>query len=97
MLNVKGTSHPPSLLGPVMVCMTKDESTYLSFLHCLLRAVPGLGNFLHTTGTDNKSALRNATASGFTQSHLQLCDLHSKTLRRLGLSQALSGRIIEDI
>ena len=39
--------------------MTKDESTYLSFLHCLLRAVPGLGNFLHATGTDNESALRN--------------------------------------
>ena len=46
-------SHPPSLLGPAMVCMMKEESTYLSFLHCLLRAVPGLGNFLHATGTDN--------------------------------------------
>ena len=102
MLTVKGTSHPPSLLGPVMVCMTKDESTYLSFLHCLLRAVPGLGNFLHATGTDNESALRNAIAAGVPQSHPLLCYLHSKKnikekLRRLGLSQALSGRIIEDI
>ena len=102
MLTVKGTSHPPSLLGPVMVCMTKEESTYLSFLHCLLRAVPGLGNFLHATGTDNESALRNAIAAGCPQSHPLLCYLHSKKnvkekLRRLGLSQALSGRIIEDI
>ena len=102
LLTVKGTSHPPSLLGPVMVCMTKDESTYLSFLHCLLRAVPGLGNSLHATGTDNKSALRNAITAGFSQSHPLLCYLHSKTnvkekLRRLGLSQALSGRILEDI
>ena len=101
MLTVKGTSHPPSLLGPVMVCMTKDESTYLSLLHCLLRAVPGLGNFLHATGTDDESALRNAIAAGFPQSHPRLCYLHSKKnikekLRRLGLSQALSGRIIED-
>ena len=102
MLTVKGTSHSPSLLGPVMVCMTKEESTYLSFLHCLLRAVPGLGNFLHATGTDNESALRNAIAAGCPQSHPLLCYLHSKKnvkekLRRLGLSQALSDRIIENI
>jgi len=58
--------------------MTKDESTYLSFLHCLLRAVPGLRNFLHSTGTDNESALRNAIAEGFPQSHPLLCDLQSK-------------------
>lgn len=45
--------------------MIKDESTYVSFLHCLLRAVPGLGNFLHSTGTGNESALRNAIAEGF--------------------------------
>ena len=102
LLTVKGTSHPPSLLGPVMVCMTKEESTYLSFLHCLLRAVPGLGNSLHATGTDNESALRNAISAGFPQSHPLLCYLHSKKnvkgkLRRLGLSQALSGRILEDL
>ena len=82
--------------------MTKEESTYLLFLHCLLKAVPGLGNFLHATGTDNKSALANAIALGSPQSHPLLCYLHSKKnvkekLRRLGLSQALSGRIIEDI
>ena len=95
-------SHPPSLLGPAMVCMTKEESTYVSFLHCLLRAVPGLGNFLHATGTDNLSALSNAIAAGCPQSHPLLCYLHNKKnakekLRHLGLSQALSGSIIEDI
>lgn len=35
LLTVQGTSHPLSRLGPVMVCMTKEQLTYLSFLHCL--------------------------------------------------------------
>ena len=74
---VKGNSHPHSLLGPVMVCMTKDESTYLSFLHCLLRAVPELGNSLHATGKDNESSLHNAITAGFPQSHPLLYYLHS--------------------
>lgn len=64
LLNVKGGSHSPSCMGPVMICMTKEEGTYLSFIHCLLREVPGLSQYLHATGTDSELALRNATAAG---------------------------------
>ena len=35
LLTVQGTSHPLSRLGPVIVCITKAQLTYLSFLHCL--------------------------------------------------------------
>lgn len=79
---VKGTSHPPSLLGQVMVCMTKDESTYLSFLYCLLRAVPGLGNSLHATGTDNESSLRNAITACFPESQLLPYYLHNEKMSK---------------
>lgn len=101
-LRVKGTNHSPCFLGPVMMCMTKEESTYLSFIHCLLRTVPGLGQFLHATGTDNETALRNAVSAEFYRSHPLLCYLHSKKnvkekARQLGLSQSLTARILEDL
>ena len=46
LLKVKNGTNSPSCLGPIMVCMTKEESMYLSFIHCLLRAVPGLSQYL---------------------------------------------------
>ena len=82
--------------------MTKEELTYLSFIHCLLRTVPGNGQFLHATGTDNETALRNAVSAGFYRSHPLLSYLHSKKnvkekARQLGLSQSLTARILEDL
>ena len=43
-----------------------------------IRAVPGLGNSLHATGTENESALHNAICASFPQLHPLLCYLHSK-------------------
>ncbi|KAL9977375.1 hypothetical protein ACROYT_G014767 [Oculina patagonica] len=99
LLNVKGSNHSPSCMGPIMICMTKEEATYLSFLHCLLREVPGLSQYLHATGTDNEVALRNATAAGFPNASALLCYLHSKRnvkakLKELGVSH-YSGQIPE--
>ncbi|PFX17303.1 hypothetical protein AWC38_SpisGene18370 [Stylophora pistillata] len=67
-----------SFPGPSMVCVTKEEATYLSFVHCLLRAVPGLSQYLHATGTDGEPILRNATAAGMPNATGLLSYLHSK-------------------
>ena len=63
-LQVKGTNRHPSCIGPVMICLTKEETTYLSFIHRLNREIPGLSEHLHATGTDDERALRNALAAG---------------------------------
>ena len=42
MLEAKQSLNAPAFPGPLMICMTKDQSTYLSFVHRLLREVPGL-------------------------------------------------------
>ena len=42
-----------------------DDQTYLSFLHRLVREVPGFAQYLHVYGTDNEDALVNALAAGF--------------------------------
>ena len=75
-LQVKGANNHPSFLGPVMICMTKEESTYLSFIHCLNREIPGLSEFLHATGTDDERALTNSLAAGFRNAAPLLCYIH---------------------
>ena len=93
LLRVKDGSHSPTCLGPMMICLTKEQSTYLSFMHCLLR---------DATGTDNEPGLRNACAAGMQNSSGLLCYLHSKRniqvkLKELGISQSLTNRICQDI
>lgn len=85
-------------MGPVMICVTKEEGTYLSFIHCLLREVPGLSQYLHATGTDSELALRNATAAGMQNASALLRYLHSQRsikakLKELGISQSLNSKI----
>ena len=101
-LRVKGGKNHPSFLGPVMICMTGDESTYLSFIHCLIRENPGLNEFLRATGTDDERALTNALAAGFRNATPLLCYIHSQRnikekCRKLGLSSALVSRICQDL
>ena len=101
-LRVKGANNHPSFLGPVMICMTKEETTYLSFIHCLNREIPGLSEFLHATGTDDERALTNALAAGFRHATPLLCYIHcqrniKEKCRKLGLSSALVSRICQDL
>lgn len=101
-LRVKGANNHPSFLGPVMICMTRDESTYLSFIHCLICEKPGLSEFIHATGTDDERALTNALAAGFRNAAPLLCYIHSQRnikekCRKLGLSSALVSRICQDL
>ena len=58
--------------------MTKEEATYLSFVHRLVRAVPGLSQYLHKTGTDIESTLQNVTAVGMQKAAGLFCYLRSK-------------------
>ena len=78
MLEAKRSSRSPAFPGPLMICMTKEEGTCLSFAHCLLGEVPGLSKFLYATGTDDEIALRNALAASFQAAHPLLCYLHSE-------------------
>ena len=101
-LKVKNGTNSPTCVGPIMVCMTKEEWTYLSFMHCLLRAVPGLSQYLHATGTDGEPALPNATAAGMRNATGLLCYLHSKRnveskLKDLVISKSLTTKICQDI
>lgn len=59
-LQVKRGNNHPSFLGPVMICLTKEETTYLSFIYCLHCELPGLCEFLSATRTDDERALTNA-------------------------------------
>ena len=56
---LRANDHNPGFLGPVMICMTKEEHTYLSFMHSLLREVPGFSHYLHDYGTDNACQCTN--------------------------------------
>ena len=101
-LQVKGSNRSPSFLGPVMICMTKEEQTYLSFIHCLLHEVPGLGQYLHAYGSDHEAALVNALAAGFPNAKGLLCFIHLKKniackLQKLGLSAQARVEICRDI
>lgn len=102
LFKVKGTNHSPSFLGPVMICMTKEEHTYLSLMHCLLREVPGFSQYLHAYGTDNEAALVNALAAAFRNGKGLLCYIHIKKnisfkLQKLGLSVEAREEICRDI
>ena len=84
-----------------MICMANEETTYLSFIHCLNHEIPGLSGFLHATGTDDKSALTNALAAGFRHATPLLCYIHcqrniKEKCKKLGLSSALVSHICQD-
>ena len=101
-LKVKGTDRHPCCIGPVMICLTKEETTYLSFIHCLNREIPGFSEHLHATGTDGERALINALGAGFQRAAPLPCYIHSERNvrakgRKLGLSSALVERICQDL
>ena len=59
-------SNPPTcpiLLGPVMLCMLKDKSTYLTLFQKLSAQVPGLQVSLKGYCTDSEEALRQVFPS----------------------------------
>ena len=85
-----------------MIGLTREETTDLSFIQCLIREIPGLSEHLHATGTDGERALINALAAGFQRAAPLLCYIHSERNVRakgikLGLSSTLVERIFQDL
>lgn len=102
LLQVKGSLHSPVFIGPMMICMTKEEQTYLSFVHRLIREVPGLSKHLKAYGTDSEDGLINALSAGFREASHLLCYIHCKKniiekLKKTGVSQSFSSRVCSDI
>lgn len=101
-LKVKGTDRHPCCIAPVMICLTKEETTYLSFIHCFTREIPGLSEHLHAAGTDGERALINTHGAGFQRAALLLCYIHSERNvrargRKLGMLSAPVERICQDL
>ena len=89
-------------LGPMMICLTKDYQTYLSFVHRLVREILGFAQYLHVYGTDNEDALVNALAAGFRGSFHLLRYIHCKKnvqqeMKQTGLSEGLTRRFCSDL
>jgi len=98
-------SNPPTcpvMLGPVMLCMLKDKSTYLTLFQKFSAQVPGLQVSLKGYCTDSEEALRQALAQVFPSSVSLLCKVHAQRniedkCRKLRLSQSVTNDIINDI
>ena len=102
LLEVKETKNPPSFLGPMMICLTKDHQTYTSFVQRLVREVPGFAKCLHVYGTDSEEALINSLAAGFQGSSHLLCYIHCKKnvqqkMKQTGLSEDLAKHIFSAV
>ena len=70
----------------------------MSFVHRLVREVPGFAKFLHVYGNDSEEALINSLAAGFQCSSHLLCYIHCKKnvqqkMKQIGLSEDLAKHI----
>ena len=101
-LFMKGTDVSPSMIGPVMMCMLKEGTTYLTLFQKLTAQLPGLKLHLQGYASDSEQALRNALAQEFSNAVSFLCGIHAKRnlsdkCQNLGLSKELTSTIIKDI
>ncbi|CAB4026532.1 Hypothetical predicted protein [Paramuricea clavata] len=92
----------PLMVGPMMLGMLKDKSTYLTLFQKLTAQVPGLKLYLQGYSSDSESALRQALAQEFEKSLSFLCKLHAQKnieekCRKLRFSKSLTDIIINDI
>ena len=98
-------SNPPTcpiLLGPLMFCMLKDKSMYLTLFQKLSAQVPGLQVSLKGYCTDSEEALHQALAQVFPSLVSLLCKVHAQKnieekCRKLRFSQSLTDGIVNDI
>ena len=106
LLQRKSTGKPPVRLGPVLLSMCKDEDTYMTLFYKMLRAEPGVSEYLQRFGSDKEQALMNSLAIAFNNasSHGRglLCYVHAKRnivqeLKDIGISKELSSVITHDI
>ena len=98
LLEVKETKNSPSFLGCMMICLTKDHQTYMSFVNRLVKEVPGFAKCLHVYGTDSEEASINSLAAAFQGSSHLLSYIHCKEnvqqkIKQIGLSEDLAKHI----
>ena len=102
LLFTKNTETCPAMLGPMMLCLLKDEETYVTMFQKLTAKIPGL-HFLQGYCTDSEKALRNSLARQFPFALQFLCWIHARRnirdqcSRKFKLSSRLTQEIITDI
>uniref|UniRef100_A0A7M5WL89 Uncharacterized protein n=2 Tax=Clytia hemisphaerica TaxID=252671 RepID=A0A7M5WL89_9CNID len=102
-LFTKGTKTCPVMLGPLMLCMLKDQATYDTLFQKMSSTTPGLKHFLQAYASDCETALRNSMLEAFPGSLAFLCMIHGKKnitehcKKKLGLSDSLTRVIKRDI
>ena len=82
-------SDPPScplMIGPMMLCILKEKTTYLTLFQKLTAQVPGLNVYLQGYSTDVEVSLRLALAQEFERSLSFLCKTHAERNIKNGIS-----------
>ena len=74
----EGTDTCPVMLGPLMLCMLKDQCTYDTLFQKMSSAVPGLAYYLQGYASDCEKDLRNSMALAFPHSVGYICMIHGK-------------------
>lgn len=100
--NKRDPTTCPLMIGPMMLCMLKDKSTYLTLFQKLTAHVPGLKMYLQGYSSDSECALRQALAQEFERSVSFVCKLHAKEnikdkCRQLHFPNSLTDTIVNDI
>ena len=101
-LFVKATEECSTMIGPLMLCMLKDECTYLTRFQKMTAHMPSLKGYLQGYASDHEKLLRNALDHEYPAAVSYNCVVHAKRnisqkCNELGLSKALSLEIIKDI
>ena len=83
-LYTKNSSPPvcPVLLGPIMLCMLRDKTSYITFFQKMTAHIPGLKVYLQAYCTDGENALRGALGQEFERSVAFMCKIReNRTLK----------------
>ena len=103
-LHTKNANPPtcPVMLGPIMLCMLKDNATYTTLFQKMTAHLPGLKAYLQAYSTDGEKALREALGQEFERSVAFLCKIHVKQnikdqCSKLKIWKAVTYVVIDDI
>ena len=100
----KNSSPPvcPVLLGPIILCMLKDKTSYIMFFQKMTAHIPGLKVYLQADCTDGEKALCGALGQEFDRSVVFMCKNHENQnikdkCSKIQISNALSKVIVDHI
>ena len=101
-LFVKNTTRCPTMLGPAMICHTKNAKVMKIFYDSMLESCPGLAFHLKVVGSDGEKSIMHESCSAFPSSLLLLCMRHAeqnveRKLTELRCSNQVKKRVMEDL